>query len=331
MYRPPPPGPAQANVSLHTGILLIPGFAMVALFSMIEPLRIANRLSGKRLYQWTLASQEGAAVKASNGMTLPVDTSLKDLHGMDSLVVCSSFAPEARLEDATLEWLNVLSRTDCQIGGIDTGCFILARAGLLSGKTVTLHWESLPEFSGRFDDVDAVESLYEINEDGFYCAGGSAPLDMSLELIRRQHGQAMYRAVREQLILDQGRLPASRQRGFSQQSADLADPLLRRAITRMENGLETPLRIGELAKELGLSWRQLERRFHQGLGCTPQAYHGERRLLHARSLIQDTRHAITDIALACGFTSHSSFTRAFRKRFGITPSQARRQSPRSRN
>ncbi|MHC9036851.1 GlxA family transcriptional regulator [Cobetia marina] len=319
------PAPADHH---HLGILLLPGFAMVALFSMIEPLRIANRLRGARLYQWTLASQDGASVKASNGMLLPVDTARDELPTVDKLVVCTSFAPEAYLEDRTLHWLHKRAHSGCQLGGVDTGCFVLGRAGLLTGKTVTLHWESLPEFSQRFDEVDAVESLYEISDDGFFCAGGSAPLDMSLELIRLQHGQALYQAVREQLILDQGRLPASRQRGISQQTADLADPLLRRAITRMENTLEAPLSIAALAEELGLSWRQLERRFQQGLGCTPRAYHGERRLLHARSLLHDTRHGVTDIALACGFSSHSSFTRAFRRRFGITPTQARRQPPR---
>ncbi|WP_253064626.1 GlxA family transcriptional regulator [Cobetia sp. Dlab-2-AX] len=319
------PAPADRH---QLGIFLLPGFAMVALFSMIEPLRIANRLRGARLYQWTLASQDGAPVKASNGMLLPVDTARDELTAVDKLVVCTSFAPEAYLEDRTLHWLQKRAHSGCQLGGVDTGCFVLARAGLLAGKTVTLHWESLPEFSQRFDEVDAVESLYEISDDGFFCAGGSAPLDMSLELIRRQHGQTLYQAVREQLILDQGRLPASRQRGISQQTADLADPLLRRAITRMENTLEAPLSIEALAEELGLSWRQLERRFQQGLGCTPRAYHGERRLLHARSLLHDTRHGVTDIALACGFTSHSSFTRAFRRRFGITPTQARRQPPR---
>ncbi|WP_246116522.1 MULTISPECIES: GlxA family transcriptional regulator [Cobetia] len=317
-----------SNTVQHLGILLLPGFAMVALFSMIEPLRIANRLRGSRLYQWTLSSQDGTPVTASNGMALPVDTARDELPDVHSLIVCTSFAPEAQLEDATLSWLQQLSHTECQIGGIDTGCFVLARAGLLTEKTVTLHWESLPEFSQRFDDVDAVESLYEISEDGFYCAGGSAAIDMSLELIRRKHGHALYRAVREQLIHDQGRLPASRQRGFSQQSEDLADPLLRRAIMRMESELEAPLSIQALAQELGLSWRQLERRFHHGVGCTPQAFQAERRLVHARSLLHDTRHSITDIALACGFTSHPSFSRAFRRRFGITPSQARRQSPR---
>ncbi len=147
---------------------------------------------------------------------------------------------------------------------------------------------------------------------------------MSLDLIARRHGDELAGRVREQLVHDQGRLPASRQR-HAVRSAGRANPLLDRAIALMETNLEAPLGIQALADELGLSWRRLERLFERHLGQTPRHFYLERRLAHAHQLLIDTRHSIMDIALASGFASASSFTRAFRRRYGLTPSRLRQR------
>ncbi|MDN3526305.1 GlxA family transcriptional regulator [Halomonas sabkhae] len=306
------------------GFLLLPRFAMVAFFSAIEPLRIANRISGRTLFHWDVISRDGGPVTASNGMPLAATWSLQKAPETPSLAVCASFAPEQALDTELLEWLRARSRAGCVLGGMDTGCFALAAAGLLDEQTVTLHWESLPAFRERFPGIEAVESLYEISAEGFSCAGGSSAIDMSLDLIARRHGDELAGQVREQLVHDQGRLPASRQRHIARPANDV-DPGLHRAIVLMETHLEAPLGIQALADELGLSWRRLERLFARHLGQTPLHFYQERRLAHAHQLLIDTRHGIMDIALASGFASASSFTRAFRRRYGLTPSQLRRR------
>lgn len=309
------------TVPERIGFLLLPRFAMVAFFSAIEPLRIANRLGGRPLFEWDLISHDGEPVVASNGMTLVATCSLAEAPLTPSLAVCASFAPEASIDEALLDWLRERAAAGCLLGGMDTGCFALAAAGLLDDQTVTLHWECLPEFRARFPRVEAVESLYEITPQGFSCAGGSAAIDMSLDLIHRRHGRALATRVREQLVHDQGRLPASRQRD----PVAPDDPTLTRAIALMEANLATPLAIGALADELGLSWKGLERLFDRHLASAPQRVYLERRLTHAYRLLLDTRHSVMDIALACGFASASSFTRAFRRRHGVTPSELRRR------
>ncbi|WP_275288415.1 GlxA family transcriptional regulator [Halomonas elongata] len=306
------------------GFLLLPRFAMVAFFSAIEPLRIANRISGRTLFHWNVISRDGGPVTASNGMPLAATWSLQDAPETPSLAVCASFAPEQALDAELLEWLQARARAGCVLGGMDTGCFALAAAGLLDDQTVTLHWESLPAFRERFPGIEAVESLYEISAEGFSCAGGSSAIDMSLDLIARRHGDELAGQVREQLVHDQGRLPASRQRHTARPANDV-DPGLHRAIALMETHLEAPLGIQALADELGFSWRRLERLFARHLGQTPLHFYQERRLAHAHQLLIDTRHSIMDIALASGFASASSFTRAFRRRYGLTPSQLRRR------
>ncbi|WP_304526580.1 GlxA family transcriptional regulator [Halomonas sp. I5-271120] len=318
---------AQSPESI--GFLLLPRFAMVAFFSAIEPLRIANRISGRPLFHWEVVSHDGRPVTASNGMALDADHSLEDAPLTPSLAVCSSFAPDDAIDDTLIAWLRERASQGCVLGGMDTGCVVLAAAGLLDDQTVTLHWESLPEFRARFPRVDAVESLYEVTPEGFSCAGGSSAIDMSLDLIRRRHGDDLAERVCDQLLHDQGRRPASRQRDpvwrdpVWRDPLMPEDPLLTRAIALMEANLDTPLGIAELAAELGLSWRRLERLFVRQLGTSPQRIYMTRRLDHAHRLLRETRHSVMEIALACGFGSASSFTRAFRRHHGLTPSALR--------
>ncbi|MGO2131887.1 MAG: GlxA family transcriptional regulator [Halomonas sp.] len=304
------------------GFLLLPRFAMVAFFSAVEPLRIANRISGQALFDWNIISQDGGPVTASNGMTLDVDHAMAAAPSVPSLAVCASFSPDASINPAMLDWLRERAAAGCVLGGMDTGCFALAAAGLLDGQTVTLHWESLPEFRARYPHVDAVESVFEITPESFSCAGGSAAIDMSLDLIRRRHGDRLVKRVREQLIHDPGRRLASRQR--TPERPD--NPTVQTAIDLMEANLETPIAIAELAARLNLSWRNLERLFARHLDSSPQRVYLDKRLSHALRLLRETHHSVMDIALACGFASASSFTRAFRRRHGMTPS-AWRQLP----
>ncbi len=310
------------TVPERIGFLLLPRFAMVAFFSAIEPLRIANRIGDQTLFEWELISRDGEPVVASNGMTLAASCALHEAPQVPSLAVCASFEPENSIDDELVAWLRERAAAGCILGGMDTGCYALAAAGLLDDQTVTLHWECLPDFRTRFPRVDAVESIYEVTADGFSCAGGSAAIDMSLDLIRRRHGAALADRVREQLVHDQGRQPASRQRGSPGQAVD---PLLNRAIALMEAHLDAPLTIQALAGELGLGWRGLERLFERYLACPPQRFYVERRLAHAHRLLLETRHPVIQVALACGFASASSFTRAFRRHHGLTPSQLRRR------
>ncbi|WKV92746.1 GlxA family transcriptional regulator [Halomonas sp. HAL1] len=308
------------------GFLLLPRFAMVAFFSAIEPLRIANRIDGRPLFEWDLISRDGEPVVASNGMTLIASGSLHTASQVPSLAVCASFDPVRAIDDELTDWLRARNYEGCVLGGIDTGCYALAAAGLLDDKTVTLHWECLSDFCARFPRVDAVESVYEVTDEGFSCAGGSAAIDMSLDLIRRRHGDALAKQVRDQLIHEQGRRPASRQRD----PAIPQDPMLQRAITLMDDNLESPLSIRSLANELGITWRRLDRLFARHLAISPQQTYLARRLDHACWLLSETPHSIMNISLACGFASPSSFSRAFRLHYGSTPSQLRQQAASNR-
>jgi ABC-type cobalamin/Fe3+-siderophores transport system ATPase subunit len=194
------------------GFLLLPRFSMMAFFSAVEPLRIANRIAARPLFDWQLISENGAPVTASNGMTLLADRGIGEVHHLPSLAVCSGFGPEDTLSRPLMAWLHRLDQAGCVLGGLDTGGFLLAEAGLLKGERVTLHWESLPAFQERFPAIETSDELFELGKRRFSCAGGTAAMDMVLEVIARRHGSRLAIDVSEQLIHERIRTRRDQQR-----------------------------------------------------------------------------------------------------------------------
>ncbi|ALM52440.1 GlxA family transcriptional regulator [Halomonas huangheensis] len=310
----------------HVGFLLLPGFSMMAFFSAVEPLRIANRMAGRRLYEWTLIGLTGEPVTASNGMTLMIDHALADVRHLPSLAVCSGFEPEQWIGHGLTAWLNRLDQGGCRIGALDTGAVVLAEAGLLSGETVTLHWESLPAFNERYPGIDTCDELFLLGERRFFCAGGAAAMDMALEVIARRHGMALAVEVSEQLIHDRLRSRGDHQRMTLARRLGSHNPRLVEAVAQMEGHVEAPLSLQVIAQRSGISERQLQRLFSETLGTTPGNWYLNIRLTRAHYLLKETDHDVLAIGLACGFSSPSTFSRAFRRHFGYSPREVRKRS-----
>lgn len=309
------------------GFLLIPRFSMMAFFSAVEPLRIANRIAERELFRWWVITQDGEPVTASNGMTLLADASIETVPALPSVAICASFEPEETLTRPLLKWLSRLQHNDCVIGGIDTGTLLLARAGLIQNQRVTLHWESLPAFRERYPEIDAVESLYEVGPRCFSCAGGAAAMDMALDMIARRHGDALATAVSEQLIHARMRTRHDQQRMALTQRLGTHKHALIEAVALMERHIESPLPIEDVARRVGISLRQLQRLFEQELGERPRDHYLHLRLARARQLLLETDHDILSIGLASGFSSASSFSRAYRQRYDESPRHCRRDTP----
>ncbi|RJS93048.1 GlxA family transcriptional regulator [Salinisphaera sp. Q1T1-3] len=315
----------DAATTERTAYLLVDGFSMMAFVAATEPLRIANRILGAPRFRWQLVSATGAPVRASNDMRILADAGLTDVSVTTRLAVCSGFLDGRGLDEAAQKHLRAMDTAGAVLGGIDTGCYALAEAGLLNGHRVTLHWESLPAFRERFPQVEAVESLYELAPRRFSCAGGMAATDMALAELHTAFGPALADAVAEQLIHDRFRDPASRQRLSIVKRLGVHNPALVRAIALMETHREPPLSLADIAERVGRSPRQLQRLFETALQTTPGAWYRELRLGHAQALIEATDRPLAEIAIAAGFASATAFSRAFRQRFGVSPSACRRR------
>ena len=325
----PPPnrGAAATSGAAHRiAFYLAPQFSMMAFVSAVEPLRVANRLGGRALYEWVIVSAGGAPVSASNGMTLLADGMLSTLSGVATLVVCAGFDPGEAYGSGLRRELIRLSRSGTNIGALDTGSFILGWSGLLDDHRATTHWESLDSFREQFPRVQVTSHLYEVDRNRFTCAGGTAALDLMLHWIGLQHGRSLAAAVSEQVLHAAMREAASAQRMKPALRHDIRHPKLARAVELMEGRLEEPLGTTALAGSLGLSVRQLERLFHQHLKLSPHRYYLDLRLQRAKALLHYSDLSVFQIAVASGFNSLAHFSRSYREWAGRPASQERREA-----
>jgi transcriptional regulator GlxA family with amidase domain len=323
--------PRPAGEAEVMAFLLVPDFSMMSFASAVEPLRIANRLSGRQLYRWPLVSKDGSPVKGSNGVAVEVDLGIEDIQPgqgghLPTIVLVSGLGGERYQDKEVFAWLRRLDRHGATIGALCTGAHILARAGLITDHRCTIHWENLPGFVEAFPDIDVAADLYEIDRNRFTCSGGTAPLDLMLSRIAQTHGDELATKVSEQCLLDRIRGPHDRQRMPIRLRLGVHHPKLIMAIELMEANIEDPLPQEQLAHYVGLSRRQLERLFRRHMGRTPAQYYLELRLERARHLLYQTDLPIMNIACACGFVSASHFSTCYRQMFGKTPRAERSEA-----
>ena len=316
---------AQARAQ-SVGFLLVPGFALMSYAAAVEPLRAANLISGKPLYRWWHAAPGGKPVMASNGVAIIPDIGVGTDRDVDMLFVCAGGNPATFNDKTVFAWLRKLARRGVTIGGISGGPYILARAGLLDERRVTLHWEHQPAFSEDFPGIAVAPSLFEIDGNRITCSGGISALDMMVALIERDHGRQLAAAVGDWFLHTHIREGMGPQRMDLRLRLGVADEKLLRVLRRMEESIEAPQARTELASLAGVSVRQLERLFRRHLGHGIHRQYSSMRLERARQLLRETTLPVLDVAIATGFTSSSQFARAYRRSFGEPPSHTRLSS-----
>lgn len=303
------------------GIVLLPSFNALATMALLDPLRAANYLHGSNLYTWELFSPGQAPIKASNGFVMgevsSITTAPSDL---DTIFVSSSWAPEQYKTKLLSKWLKARAADGTVLGGIDTGAVLLAHAGLLNGYAATVHYEHLAAFKELFREITVSEALFVMDRDRFTCCGGHAASDLSLELIRLQHGMDLANAAARYIFHDRLRTASEQQMPTRHEPIGYAIPRkLRQAIVVMERSIEDTAPMADICESAGLSQRQLARLFHTHTGVSPIRYYLDLRLDRARGLVTQTTMSVLEISVACGFSTPGYFTRAYKSRFGIPP------------
>ncbi len=312
----------ESRYAFRIGMLLLPGFNNLAAQAFIDPFRAANYLRAAQVFVWQYLSPDGGTVFASNGMEIQTTgcDQLGEDNRFDLVVVNASWTPEAFQEDRLQNWLKLHSRHGSILGGLDTGAFVLAYAGLLDKHTATVHFEHSTAFEELFPSVNAVEQLYVIDGKRISSCGGIAATDLALELIKIQSGIELANASARYIFHERLRDGAESQLPKNLQPVGYQVPSrLREAILLMERNIEEPLTQSELAHYLSISTRQMQRMFKQYIGETPIRHYLNIRLDRARGLVTQTELPIMDIAALCGFTRADQFSRAYSKRFDIAP------------
>ncbi len=302
-------------------MLLFDGFSALCLANAVEPLRAANTLARRTLYDWQFLGLGAETVTSSSG--LPVQpTRLGAEHKGRYLFVMPSYGHDAYLRADTYRRLRSAAIRFETLVGLDTGSWLLAAAGLLDGYRATSHWDVLDGFAERFPEVDVVEDRIVFDRDRASCGGATTTLELMLALIERHHGAT--------LALDVAALFMFGERPFEEMRHRLSTPSeqVRAAAALMRRHIEEPVPIAWIAEGVGLSQRGLEHAFQREIGQTPRQLYRSIRMTDARRRLEQSGQSIAEIAGRCGYQDAAAMTRAFKAEFGQTPSAVRKAARR---
>ena len=318
----------SANTGLKppvtVALLVLPGCSLLTLASAVEPLRASNRQAGRTVFDWRFVSVDGLQPITSSGIAWPVSGKHDPVTPVDVLAVIAGFGAAAMTDRKLIAHIYRAARNARLIIGVESGAWLLARTGLLDEHQAATHWEDFEEFASAFPNVDLRPDRYVIDGRFVTTSGASPTFDMMVDLVRQVLGHPAALDVATSFVHDDLRAA-----GDPQVNATLGDarhdPRLVRSIRIMETHIDAPVSIAAIAKRVSMSVRGLEQLFDRQLGQTPGAYFLSLRLAAARRLVNDTRLSMTDIASRTGFSSESSFSRAFSRQYGLSPSASRKR------
>lgn len=296
--------------------------------SAIEPLRMANRLTGESFYSWRTIGETGEDVVASDGLSVNAEYSIDDpdvFSDLDIVIVCGGRRIDENTTEPILRWLKAADGHGIVLGAVCTGSHVLAKAGLLDGYRCSVHWENIASLIDLYPSVNVSRNVYTLDRDRFTSSGGTAPVDMMLHLIRAQLGSELSAGVAEQFVYDRVRQPDDPQRVPLRHTIGNQSEKLIVAVELMEANIREPISQLDLANYVGLSQRQLQRLFQRCLMSTPSRHYLQIRLLRARELLHQTRLSLVEIASMTGFVSSSHFSKSYKEHYGLSPSAERRQ------
>lgn len=305
--------------------LMLDSFSMMAFSSMIEPMRATNTLLNTTAFDWAIYSTDGKPVKASNGVVISVEGDMQSFNSPDMIILCSGIEAQRLDHKPIAKALWPYAKNEkVTIVGLCTAAYVMAKCGLLDRYRCTVHWENIASFREEMPFLIITNNLYEIDGNRITCSGGTAPIDMILELIRQYFGQDTMLAVAEQFVHERVRPADESQKMAEHMLISRQSPKLAEAIQIMQNHIDDPLSTHEVAELAEVSLRQLERLFKKYKSTTPQRYYLFLRLQQARRLLLQTSLSVLQVTIATGFSSQSHFTKCYRDLFRQTPGSERK-------
>ncbi len=314
----------EPNVALHIGFLMMPEYTLSTFSNAVSVLRMANRLSGRELYRYSVFSIDGEPVVSSAGLELKMDGSFHTTVDMNVLIVCGGYNVKNYCDKPVIDALRSMDKNGIPLGAMCTGSYVLAAAGLLDGYRSTIHWENIASMREQFPKLNISSSLFVIDRDRYTCSGGISSIDLMLNLVASIHGHQLVQQISEQFTCDRVRTEKDPQRAPLQYLIGASQPRLVDAVVLMEANIEESLSLDEIAEYVGISRRQLERLFNRYLHCAPSRYYLELRLSRARLLLLQTSIPVIDVAISCGFSTAPHFSKCYSDLYGKPPSNERR-------
>lgn len=315
-----------AETIRKVGFVLVDGFSLMSLSSALEPLRAANHLSQKILYEITFIPAEGLRAVSSSGVYCEGHSLIDAGYDFDLVLVAAAGNPAVYKNNQLMKYLKMLASKRVRLGGISGGPVLLAKAGLLENRRYTVHWDHYVALCEMSQEQMVERTVYLIDRDRYTCAGGVAPMDMMSAIITADHGRDLAKQVNDWFIYTSVREASEPQRGSLVDKYQIHHPAVLCAIELMQNHLSDPLSSADLAELSDIGERQMVRLFHKYLSQKPMAFYGILRLEHARVLVMQTSLPIIQVAIEAGYENAAYFTKKFKVHFGQTPSEMREKA-----
>lgn len=320
--------PAAPRLSI--GFILQPEFTLVAFSSFVDALRLAADEADRSRQvrcRWAVVSHDMRPVRASCGIEVAPSRELGDPAEFDYVVMVGGLLPAGRrLSPRLVAYLGQAAAAGRPLVGVCTGSFILARAGLMRRHRSCVNWFHYRDFVLEFPDHAVTsDQLFVVDRDRITCAGGTSVVHLAAHLIERHVGKPeSQKALR--IMIEKSALPSRAPQPQPSFAGETDNLWIRRAMLLMERNAGTRFSVLDIARELHVSPRHLERLFQAELGVSPSDFARTLRLRRAHDLLVDTRQPISEVALDTGFADGSHFSRRFRDAYGKSPSQVRREA-----
>jgi transcriptional regulator GlxA family with amidase domain len=308
-----------SELTLNVVILLLPQSSLMALAATLDTMRAANRISRRSLFQWKVTTLDGEAAKLTCAQEIYPDEDFYQNTGNELLICIAGFDNQRHLPNQQLAAFKRRAKQFKYIGGVDSGSWILARAGFLQARRATIHWEDLEDFTNANPNIEVRPDRYVI--DGkYFTTGGAAPtIDLFLYLIRSRYGHTLALEVASIFIYDGGLQGQTPQPFVSLGPLQTQQPKISSAVRIMENHLDSPVDTQFIAEQLNMSSRNLELLFRKKLDTSPQRYYKRLRLQAAKRMVLNSSHSMQEVAVRCGFNSLSAFSREFKRFYKSSP------------
>lgn len=319
-----------AEARLKVAFVLTDRFTLSAFAGFVDVLRLAAD-DGDRSRpidcSWSVLGRPGVPIVASCGLAVMPAAPLAAPESFDYVVVVGGLLHGGqRLIPGTQSFLAQAARAGVPLAGVCTGSFVLARAGLMKGYLACVSWFHRDEYAAAFPALRVISNRqFLIDRGRITSAGGTAVVHLAAELVERRLGRAV--ASKSLRILLQAPQPASR--AIQPEPAvthPARDHLVQQAMLRLENALQGPVSVAAVARDLGISARQLERRFQADVGLTPREFKARLRLSRAAWLLTNTNLSVTEVGVECGYADSAHFSRVFLAAHGRRPTALRRQA-----
>lgn len=270
-------------------------------------------------------TSDGGDVNSSSGLAYRGDAAIDDVDGVDTLIVAGGLGVRRAAGDERLvAGIARLAASARRTAGVCTGAFLLAEAGLLTGRRVTTHWAYCDRLAAEVPEAEVdPDPIFVRDGNVLTSAGVTAGMDLALALAEEDHGREVALQTARMLVVYARRPGGQSQFSVQLERGTASDPPLRDLQSFIAEHPEADLSAGALAGRLHLSERQLSRVFRRELGTTPADYVESVRVEAARSLLETEAEPLESIAARAGFASAEVMRRAFHRRLGASPREYR--------